>query len=52
MNVMGQTIKSQDINPDEADGILSISLKDLAPGNYLLIAEQGTTIITRKFAVQ
>lgn len=34
MNVMWQTIKSQDINPDEADGILSISVKDLAPGNH------------------
>ncbi|MEO6167407.1 MAG: T9SS type A sorting domain-containing protein [Chitinophagales bacterium] len=52
MNVMGQTIRSQQINPHETNGTLTLSVQDLTPGNYLLIAEQGTTIMTRKFVVQ
>lgn len=52
MNVMGQTIRSQFFNPDQTDATVTLSVADLTPGNYLLIAEQGSTIITRKFVVQ
>lgn len=52
MNVMGQAIKSYQLNPDEMEVAVTLSVEDLAPGNYLLMAEQDSAIMTRKFVVQ
>lgn len=51
VNMLGQTELSQMINSEETTGTITLSLDHLKSGNYLLIAEEGEKVFTKKFVV-
>ncbi|MBX7108296.1 MAG: T9SS type A sorting domain-containing protein [Chitinophagales bacterium] len=52
VNLLGQTVMSKQISLDSYEGSIPLTVDQLAPGNYLLIAEQGQRIVSEKFVIQ
>lgn len=52
VNLLGQTLISQQVNMDEFGSSVILPIDQLSSGNYLLIAEQNNVTASKKFVVQ